>query len=200
MELRHLRYLVAVADAGTFVRASEQLRVAQPALSRQINDLEEELKVELFEEGARKATLTAAGHAAVRLARHVIDDTERAIGRARMSDEGQLGECAITCGPVPLAVGIVAQLVARMRARHPAIRLRIVEGRFPTQWEAVANGEVDIALGAVPPQSYQSLNHETQFVHTVDTALVAPEDPLAAHDVVSLAELNRSCYLGFDAP
>src|SRR5687767_1943900 len=104
MELRHLRYLVAVADAGTFVRAAEHLRVAQPALSRQINDLEKELKVELFEEGARKATLTDAGHAAVRLARHVIDDTERAIGRARMSNEGQLGECILACGPVPLAV------------------------------------------------------------------------------------------------
>src|SRR4051812_20998002 len=79
MELRHLRYLVAIADAGTFVRAAEVLRVAQPALTRQIHDLEKELEVELFDSQARKATLTAAGEACVRLARHVIQDTEHAV-------------------------------------------------------------------------------------------------------------------------
>ena len=200
MELRHLRYLVAVADAGTFVRASEHLRVAQPALSRQINDLEKELKVELFEEGARKATLTDAGHAAVRLARHVIDDTERAIGRARMSDEGQLGECSITCGPVPLAVGMVGQLVARMRVRHPAIRIRIVEGAFPLAWDMIANGEVDLGLATAPPTSYQQLLSETQFIHAVDTAILPHEHPLATRDAVSLAELNSTTYLGLDTP
>src|SRR6185295_16851015 len=71
MELRHLRYLVAVADAGTFVAGAQVLRVAQPALTRQLHDFEHELGVALFEKGARKATLTKAGEACVRLAQHV---------------------------------------------------------------------------------------------------------------------------------
>lgn len=198
MELRHLRYLVAVADAGTFVRAAEVLRVAQPALSRQINDLEEELGVELFEEGARKATLTDAGQAAVRLSRHVIDDTERAIGRARMSNQGKLGEIAIAAGPVPLAVGMLGQLIARLRARHPGIQVRVVEGQFPAAWDFIARGEADVGLGAAPPGSYKELLTETQFTHIVDIAVVAPEHPLAGRDSVTLAELNRTTYLGLD--
>src|ERR1051325_9525962 len=99
MELRHLRYLVAIADAGSFVRAAEQLRVAQPALSRQIHDLEEELKVELFRSGARKATLTNAGDSCVRLARHVIQDTEAAVRRARLSNVRVAGRCVLLEGP-----------------------------------------------------------------------------------------------------
>ncbi len=200
MELRHLRYLVAVADAGTFVRAAEHLRVAQPALSRQINDLEQELKVELFADGARRATLTDAGHAAVRLARHVIDDTERAIARARMSNQGELGECLVSCGVVPLAVGMIGQLIARMRARHPGIQIRVLEGQFPQAWDGVAAGEVDIALGAAAPSSYQSFATETQFTHVVDTAIVAPEHPLAGCESVTLGQLNRSTYLAIDLP
>jgi DNA-binding transcriptional LysR family regulator len=198
MELRHLRYLVAVADAGTFVRAAEHLRVAQPALSRQINDLEKELKVELFEEGARKATLTDAGHAAVRLARHVIDDTERAIGRARMSNQGTLGECGISAGPLPLMTGLVGQLVARMRARHPEVRIRVVEGAYPRLWDLVAAGETDIALGTSPPASYKTLATEVQLTHVVDTAVVAPEHPLATRDSVTLADLQGTPYLGLE--
>ena len=198
MELRHLRYLIAIADAGTFVRAAEQLRVAQPALSRQIDDLEKELKVDLFESGARKATLTDAGHAAVRIARHVIDDTERAIGRARMSNQGQLGECTILAGPVPLRTGIVGQLIARIRVRHPAIQLRVVEGAFPQQWDSIAAGEAEIGLGAAPPPSYQMLSVETQLTHVVDTAVLAAEHPLAGQATTTLAELCRHQYLGID--
>ena len=198
MELRHLRYLIAVADAGTFVRAAEQLRVAQPALSRQIDDLEKELKVELFESGARKATLTDAGRAAVQIARHVIDDTERAIGRARLSNAGLLGECQIWCGPVPLKIGIMGQLIARMRARHPAIQLRVTERSFPTTWDALVTGEVDISIGAAPPSSYQSIAVETQFMHVVDTAVLPAEHPLAARGSATLAEMSRIPYLGLD--
>src|SRR3954468_7784506 len=79
MELRHLRYLVAIADAGAFVRAADVLHVAQPALTRQMHDLEAELKAPLFDPGARRATLTLSGRACVRLARHVIHDTEQAV-------------------------------------------------------------------------------------------------------------------------
>ena len=202
MELRHLRYLVAVADAGAFVRAAEQLRVAQPALSRQINDLEAELGVELFEEGARKATLTAAGHAAVQLARHVIDDTERAIGRARMSNQGELGECSICWGPVPLLTGMMGQLVSRLRTRYPGIKVKVIEGQFPAQWDAVANGEADIGIGAAPPLTYKSLVTENQLTHVVDMAIVSAEHALASREAVTLAELNHLTYLGldFDAP
>src|SRR3954470_16616083 len=101
MELRHLPSLVAIADTGAFVRAADVLHVAQPALTRQMHGLEAELKAPLFEPGARRATLTLAGKACVRLARHVIQDTEQAVARARLSNSGIIGHCVIATGPLP---------------------------------------------------------------------------------------------------
>src|ERR1043166_4924348 len=127
MELRHLRYLVAIADAGSFSRAAETLRVAQPALTRQIHDLEAELDAELFDPAARRATPTETGDACVRLARHVIQDTEAAVRRARMSSVGVMGRLVISAGPIPLRTGIVPALVERIAAKYPGISLQIEE-------------------------------------------------------------------------
>src|SRR5688500_6134366 len=123
MDLRHLRYLVAVADAGTILCAAEQLRVAQPALTSPLRVLYYELKCRLFAPGPRSATLTLAGHAAVRLARELIGDAERAVERARMSELGLAGRCVIAAGLLALHSGFVATLVARIKRRYPDIQL-----------------------------------------------------------------------------
>lgn len=127
MELRHLRYLAAVADAGTFTKAAAVLRVAQPALTRQVHDLERELNAALFTPGARKATLTPAGEVAARMAKQVLHDTDRAVQRARLSNRGLAGRCLVSCGPYPVAVGFVARLLHRMRAKYPGIHLVLSE-------------------------------------------------------------------------
>lgn len=198
MELRHLRYLVAIADAGTFVRAAEQLRVAQPALTRQIHDLEKELGVELFDAKARKATLTTAGEACVRLARHVIRDTEQAVARARLSNSGVMGRCILASGPVPLLSGIVPRFVARMRANFPGIALVVQECSGPAQWDALVRAEADIGLGVTPFGSYPGLMVETQYVHSVDRAIVATGHPLASRKEVSLEDLRDFPFLGLE--
>jgi DNA-binding transcriptional LysR family regulator len=189
MELRHLRYLVAVADAGTFVAAAKELRVAQPALTRQIHDLERELDVVLFEKGARKATLTKAGEACVRLARHVIRDTEQAMTRARLSNEGLAGEVRVLCGVFPLASGFVGRLVVRMKTNYPGITLTIEESQGTNQWDRVANGDGDINLSMGPPNTYPSLQVEAQWTDTVGHALIHPDHPMAARASVTIAEL-----------
>src|SRR5688572_8526084 len=74
MDLRHLRYFVAVAEEGTFAQAAARVRVAQPALSRQVRDLERELDVELFEPGGRAAHLSAGGEAVLRAARSILQE------------------------------------------------------------------------------------------------------------------------------
>src|SRR6478672_12240855 len=78
MELRHLRYLIAVSEEATFVRAAERLHLAQPALSRQIHSLEEELGATVFERGRSGVTLTAAGAIAVDCARSLIENVNSA--------------------------------------------------------------------------------------------------------------------------
>ncbi|HMC55197.1 MAG TPA: LysR family transcriptional regulator [Gemmatimonadaceae bacterium] len=195
MELRHLRYLVAIADAGTFVRAAEQLRVAQPALTRQIHDLEKELGAELFDAKARKATLTPAGEACARLARHVIQDTEQAVSRARLSNSGVAGKCVLLCGPVPLLTGLAGRFIARMKSTFPGISITLGEVFSETQWSAVAEARADIGLGAPPTALYPSLLVETQHVHRVDVVGVAPTHLLAAEKSVTLAALRDTPLL-----
>src|SRR5260221_13773512 len=88
MELRHLRYFMAVADAGSFVQAARDLRVAQPALSKQIHNLETELGVTLFYRLPRGIRLTAAGEAFLGSARNTLDAAGRAVTSAREAGKG----------------------------------------------------------------------------------------------------------------
>jgi DNA-binding transcriptional LysR family regulator len=202
MELRHLRYLVAIADAGTFVAAAGKLRVAQPALSRQMRDLERELEAELFEAGARKATLTPAGEACVRIARHVIHDAEHAVNQARLSESGLVGRCVVAGASVPMRTGMVGKLVARMQAKYPGITIEVREAFEGKAWDAVADAEADISLGVPAPASYPHLASEMHYMHTVTTALVAPAHPLAKRKRVKLSELRDEPFYVFrlDSP
>jgi DNA-binding transcriptional LysR family regulator len=189
MELRHLRYLVAIADAGAFVRAAERLRVAQPALTRQMHDLEEELGAPLFESGARRATLTLAGKACVRLAQHVIQDTEKAVARARLSNSGVIGRCVLATGPLPLASGLVPEFVARMRRSFPGITIVVVERSGHEQWNAIDRAEADIGLGGEPVGDFATLSVAMQFVNKMDSVAVSSKHALARRDTVALDDL-----------
>src|SRR5688572_11325811 len=86
MQLRHFHYFIAVAEEGSFLRASRRLRVAQPSLSRQIQDLEREIGVPLFERVPRGVKLTEGGAAFLTEARATIENAARAVARARRAD------------------------------------------------------------------------------------------------------------------
>jgi len=103
MELRHLRYFVAVADQLSFTKAAQELRVAQPALSRQIRQLEEEMGVKLLERNRRAVALTQGGAAFLSEARAVLRQSENAVRMAQQqvnraeasSTSGTCGDCSI---------------------------------------------------------------------------------------------------------
>jgi DNA-binding transcriptional LysR family regulator len=196
MELRHLRYLVGIADAGTFGRAAELLRVAQPALTRQIHDLEQELGLELFDSSARKATLTAAGRASVRLARHIISDIEHAVHRSRLSNSGVVGRCTIAAGPIPILTGMVPRFLNRLQRRFPGIAMTIQERVAEDQWAAIERAGADIGLGIAPTPGHPALVSETQYVHALDRAVLPVGHPLLDRTSVGVADLAHLPYLG----
>ena len=190
MELRHLRYLVGVADEASFVRAAERLRVAQPALSRQIRDLEETLDAELVARNARGITLTPAGEACVAMARHIVAEAHAAAERARLSSHGAVGRVTLAVGKRAVMTRSLGAIVAAAREDHPELHLDVVELSFQEQWEALRAATADIGLGIPAPLSYPDLFSEALALDVYDHAVMAATHPLASREKVSLHELD----------
>src|SRR5262245_56233710 len=142
MELRHLRYFVGVAEAMNFTKASRVLRVAQPALSRQIRQLEEEVGVPLFQRDRQGARLTAAGEAFLAEARGLLEQSERAIRAAQRTSRGRAG--MVNLGYVwGLFHTQVPELVGQFRQRFPDVALNLFDLTAMQQVEAIAQGRID---------------------------------------------------------
>ena len=146
MELRHLRYFVAVAEHGGISHAAERLHIAQPAVSRQIRDLELELGFELLSREGRRVVLTDAGRAFAERARSILRETEDATEAARRIASGEAGtvrvgllESASWAGHVPLTLN-------RFKRRHDNIRLDIRPMSSVDQIDALLAGEIDAAF------------------------------------------------------
>lgn len=145
MELRHLRYFVAVAEDLNFRRAAERLRVAQPPLSRQIRDLEEELGAPLFERDRGGVRLTDAGRVFLRGARKILDEAGRAVESARAAARGETGE--LTIGNVSaLTFSILPGALAAFRATHPDIDVETREMKRDELGPALSDGRIDLAV------------------------------------------------------
>ena len=124
MELRHLRYFIAVAEELNFSRAAERLHVSQPPLSRQIQDLEAELKVKLLDRDRQGVQLTKAGHAVLARARKLINDAESLRTEARLMDRADPEELQIGYAPSPTAM-VISEVLARYHEMCPGSRITL---------------------------------------------------------------------------
>ena len=149
MELRHLRYFVAVADAGSVSRAATQLRVTQPALSRQIRDLETELGLPLFDRVGRRLQLTAAGETLLARTRDVLRAAESLREEAGALAGGATGTLRLGATAQTLESLISAFLVG-FRRQWPGVDVRLIEDGGMRLKARVQRGELHLALGAVP--------------------------------------------------
>ena len=125
MELRHLRYFVAVAEEHSFVRAARRLRVAQPALSKQIHDLETELGVTLFDRLPRGVRLTAGGQAFLAEARSTLEAAGRAVTVARSAAKNGACDLEFAHGELAVYTPIIEDLLAAFRESHPEAQVRV---------------------------------------------------------------------------
>ena len=142
VELRHLRYFIAVAECRGFVRASASLHIAQPALSRQVRDLEQELGVTLFERSRRGASLTFPGECFLQDARHMFDYLEQAKSRARRAQGGFAG--ALSIGMVESFTWheAITRALRKFRRQCPDIVLNVALMSSPEQLAAIQDGHL----------------------------------------------------------
>ncbi len=171
MELRHLRYFVAVAEHLSFGRAAERLHISQPPLSRQIRALEDELGAPLFSRTRRSVRLTAAGAALLPEARRLLRDADALQAGARRLAAGAVGTLALGFISVA-AYNLLPQLAPEFRRRHPGIKLVLQEATSDVQLGALAQGELDVGL-VLPPVEAPGLEYAPLLHDTLVAALPA---------------------------
>ena len=195
MELRQLRYFVAVAEELHFRRAAERLHMSQPPLSQQIRALEDELGFELLIRTRRRVELTPAGAAFLRDARALLGELEGAVATARRIDAGQTGRLRI--GFVGSALlSIVPGTVERFRASRPGVAIELRERSTVDQLRAVAAGVVDVGLVRPPIEDDRGLRAETVLRERTVAALPAAH-PLATLTRVPLRRLAAEPHVLF---
>lgn len=151
MELRHLRYFVTIAEEENFRRASERLHVSQSPLSRQMQDLEEEMGVELFAPAGRGVKLTAAGRAFAERAREILASVAAAVDEAKGITEGRRGTVSIGFETGTTFMGAFLALVAAFRKRTPGVGLQLSPMSSLEQWTALRDGKIVFGYGAYAP-------------------------------------------------
>ncbi|MDD3763532.1 MAG: LysR substrate-binding domain-containing protein [Nevskiales bacterium] len=146
MELRHLRYFLAVAEELHFTRAAERLGIGQPPLSQQIQALERELGTELFRRLPRGVALTDAGRIFLDDARAILKDVQRATDRVQRVARGELGR--IRVGMINSAPfhPFIPNVIREFRRRYPGVALTLQENSTPLLADALQNDQVDIAF------------------------------------------------------
>jgi DNA-binding transcriptional LysR family regulator len=170
MELRHLRYFVAVGEEQHYGRAASRLRIAQPALSRQIQDLEAEVGFKLFERLPRGVKLTAAGKQFLQDARRILQEVNEAAGRAGRVARGLSGTLRVGFAENASWRGVVPDSFRRFREQQPDAELQLQPAASLEQLEAIRSGRLDAGFVNFMPKSDLELDQLPVAIHHVELA------------------------------
>jgi DNA-binding transcriptional LysR family regulator len=196
MELRHLRYFVAVAEEQNVSRAAVRLHVSQPPLSRQIRNLEEELGIALFDHGAKAVWLTEAGRVFLTEARMILQRVEGAVQMAKDAAGGKRGEIHIGYAP-SLTVELLPRALKYFRKSNPGVRVRLHDLSTQDMVHGLRDGKLHAALLVqVPPKTLAGLVFEELQHHAVCVAM-HPAHPLARARRVGLKEVAEEHLVAF---
>jgi DNA-binding transcriptional LysR family regulator len=196
MELRHLRYFVTVAEELNVSRASARLRISQPAVSRQLRDLEDELGVELFHRGKSGLKLTRAGEAFFAHARDLLRRSGDAV--KQMAAFRAPAKETLTVGYIaPVLASILTPALRRFAQPHPDVEVTLREMSPAEQVKALREGRIDLALPGNPCPKVES-----EFALTVLSRIpfhaVLPDNHLfALRKRIALSELKEEDFIGF---
>jgi len=195
MELRHLRYFVAVAEALSFARAARALNLSQPPLSRQIRALEEELGTALFTRTKRSVRLTPAGAALVPDARRLLREADGLKAGAQRLAAGEIGTLALGFISVA-AYNLLPELAPEFRRRHPGVRLALQEATSDVLLGALRQGELDVGL-VLPPVEVAGLEYAPLVRETLIAALPAGHAAARGKGPLALAALAGEPFILF---
>jgi DNA-binding transcriptional LysR family regulator len=196
MELRQLRYLVALADERHFTRAAERAHIAQPALSQQIRRLEQELGTPLVERTTRRVAMTEAGEVLVARARRVLSEIEAANSELQGLKGLLSGRVTVgamhTMGPIDVSL-----VLAQFRERHPGVELTVREQASEELAELLRVDELDLAFLSVTERVESHGLGLRRLVLEELVAVLPKNHPLATGHRVRMAELANEEFISY---
>jgi DNA-binding transcriptional LysR family regulator len=196
MELRHLRYFVAVGDEQHYGRAALRLRVVQPALSRQIQDLEEEVGFKLFERLPRGVKLSPAGKLFLEDARRILQDVNEAAARAARVARGQSGTLRVAFSENASWRGVVPESLRRFREIQPDAELQLQPLPSLEQLEAIRSGRLDAGFVLDMPKADPELERLRVAIQRIELA-VPTGHPLTKLKELRLRDLTDASFVWF---
>ncbi len=196
MELRHLRYFVAVAEELHFTRAARRLNIAQPPLSQQIRALEAELGVRLFDRTRRSVALTDAGAALLARARTLLATTLALPAELQRVARGEVGELRIGFTSTLPLTHVLRDVVADHRRSHPEVSLHLRELHAMLQFEALRRGELDVGLVRYNERAPEGIRLD--LLRRDPLRLVVPASHrFARRKSVVIADCRDEAFIGF---
>lgn len=194
MELRHLRYFIAVAEELHFGRAAKRVHIAEPPLSQQIRRLEEELKIKLFDRTTRRVQLTDGGRAFLREARLTLSQADWAIRVGTRASRGEIGELSL--GFVPAAdMKLLPRILPTFRRRYPDVHLELYSQSGAAQLQALREGRIHAGF------LFKPVEEDSLFVDSVlkePLVVVLPSSHrLAKKQQIALKTLAQEPFIFF---
>lgn len=193
MDLRHIRYFLAVAEEKHITRAAERLGIQQPPLSQHIKALEEELDVRLFRRLPRGVELTDAGESLLPDARAIMGQVERALAKVQRTARGEQGTIVVGFTSSAPFHPFLPEVIRRFRESHPGVSLKLEESGTNALVSALQNDEMDAAFIRSPVANRQGLSVHELFEEEMLIALPS------AHRYAPQASGEKSRPLGLDA-
>jgi len=189
MELRHLRYFVAVGQEENMSRAAVKLHVSQPALSKQVRDLEDEIGFSLLRRTAKSVRLTEAGRVFLDNARALLRHADEAVKEARAIATVEPAELHVGYSPTPVAE-ILPKILRAFPKKMPNVHVRLHDWTNQAILDGVRDGRLQLGLIVRPPKasSLRDLRYEELFQDRVCLA-VAPQHPFARRRAIPLTEV-----------
>jgi len=196
MELRHLRYFVAVGEEENMSRAAVKLHVSQPALSKQVRDLEDEIGFSLLQRTAKSVRLTEAGRVFLDNARALLRHADEAVKEARAVARAEPAELHVGYSPTPVAE-ILPKILRAFQRKMPNVHVRLHDWSNQAILDGVRDGRLQVGLIVRPPKasSLRDLRYEELFHERVCVA-VSPQHPFARRRAIPISEVATEPLIG----
>ncbi|MGH8878315.1 MAG: LysR family transcriptional regulator [Stackebrandtia sp.] len=198
MDLQQMRYVVAVAEAGSFTHAARRCHVVQSALSHQIARLEHELGARLFHRTSRRVRLTSEGESFLPAARQCLAAADRARAEVAAASGEVRGRLLIGAIRTVTAIDL-PEALGRFHKRHPRVSIGLRTAASKELTTQVRNGEIDVAFLGLSPTARPTGVRAHELEREELVAVVAPEHPLAAESSVDLQRLAEETFVDFPA-